>query len=74
MSNGGGEGYHYELSARLPKPDFAIKQLPEGRKVSAGGGLELAFNATREDGFSGPIEIRVKGLPKDLSLPGKIVI
>ena len=34
----------------------------------------MAFNATREDGFSGPIEIRVKGLPKDLSLPGKIVI
>lgn len=74
VSNAGGEGFGYELSARLPKPDFDIKPLPGGVTVSAGGGLELAFSATREDGFKGAIRIHAEGLPANLSLPEKIVI
>ena len=74
VSNAGGEGFHYELSARPSAPDFAIKPLPGGKTVSAGGGLELAFTATREDGFKGPIEIRATGLPENLTLPESVTI
>lgn len=74
VSNAGGEGFHYELSARPPKPDFTIQPLAKEYTLSAGGGVELAFTATREDGFNGPIEIRATGLPESLFLPEKIVI
>jgi len=74
VSNAGGEGFHYDLKARLPAPDFTMKPLPGKKTVSAGGGLELAFMATREDGFKGPIKIRASGLPENLSLPENVII
>lgn len=74
VSGAGGGDYHYELAARASKPDFSLKPLPGGKKVSAGGGIELGFTAMREDGFMGPIEIEARGLPETLSLPEQVTV
>lgn len=70
----GGADYTYRLTAREEKPDFSIKVTGGGAKLTPGGGTEVMFEATRVDGFSGPIEVQVTGLPKGLSIPLRTVI
>jgi WD40 repeat protein len=66
----GGDGFTYSVIARKPKPDFSISIAGKDAKISPGSGRELMFTAKRLDGFSGPIQIRIEGLPDELtSLP-----
>lgn len=70
----GGEGFAYQLTAREEMPDFAVKVTGAGAKMTPGSGKEIMFEATRSDGFSGPIEVEVSGLPKGLTIPAKTLI
>ncbi|MDF1739407.1 MAG: hypothetical protein P1U86_09630 [Verrucomicrobiales bacterium] len=70
----GGADFTYRLTAREEKPDFSVKVTGAGAKLTPGGGTEVMFEATRSDGYSGPIEVVVSGLPKGLSIPERTVI
>lgn len=70
----GGEGFTYRLAARVPKPGFSVSVGGKNPKISPGSARELTFTATRDDGFEGPIEIRVSGLPESLSFPEVVTI
>lgn len=70
----GGDGYHYELSARESAPGFSVSVSGKAAEVSSGTSHEFAFTAKREDGFSGPIEIGVTGLPEGMNFPESILI
>lgn len=70
----GGEGYDYTLIARGLKPDFAVASAWMDLKLAPGSGRELAFTATRLDGYEGPIEITLSGLPETLSIAQPVVI
>jgi len=70
----GGESYDYTLIARSLKPDFTVAAAWKDLKLAPGSGLELAFTATRLDGYEGPIEVTISGLPETLSISQPIVI
>ncbi len=70
----GGEGYDYTLIARSLKPDFTVAAAWKDLKLAPGSGRELAFTATRLDGYDGPIEVTLAGLPETLSIAQPIVI
>lgn len=70
----GGEGYHYQLTARKPAPDFSVEVGGKDPKVSPGSGKELTFTVKRKDGFSGPIDIVVENLPDSLSITSPLTI
>jgi WD40 repeat protein/mono/diheme cytochrome c family protein len=64
----GGEGYDYTLVARSLKPDFTVATTWKDLKLAPGSGRELAFTATRLDGYEGPIEVTLSGLPETLTI------
>lgn len=64
----GGDGYDYTLTARSLKPDFEVATAWKDLKLAPESGRELAFTATRLDGFEGPIEVTLSGLPETLSI------
>ncbi|MAS94955.1 MAG: hypothetical protein CMO55_17295 [Verrucomicrobiales bacterium] len=70
----GGEGYHYALTIRKPQPDFSVSISQKELKISPGSSSEIMFTAKREDGFRGPIQIRVDGLPHGLVSHGPVTI
>lgn len=70
----GGEGYDYTLVARSLKPDFTVAAAWKDLKLAPESGRELVFTATRLDGYEGPIEVTLSGLPETLSIAQPIVI
>ncbi|MDP4583324.1 MAG: hypothetical protein NWT04_05340 [Verrucomicrobiales bacterium] len=70
----GGEGHDYTLIARSLQPDFSVTLDTKDLKIAPGSGKELLFTAKRSDGFDGPIDLEIAGLPGTLSLPARITI
>jgi hypothetical protein len=64
--SGGGESYAYRLSVRRPRPDFRLAVTPRNPNVPRGGAIPVTVTAQRLDGFDGPIEIELAGLPAGL--------
>ncbi|MDX1983296.1 MAG: hypothetical protein SFV51_23700, partial [Bryobacteraceae bacterium] len=62
----GGLRYPYRLTARAPRPDFRLTMDPRNPNVPAGGSIPLTVTALRLDGYEGPIEVSVDGLPQGL--------
>jgi hypothetical protein len=69
----GGPLFAYRLTARPPRPDFAIHFMPTGPAVWKGGAVALAVTAERVDGFDGPIEVRLENLPAGFRAPATTV-
>ncbi len=59
----GGETYAYRLTARHPRPDFRLTVNPKNPNVPAGGTIPVMVAAVRLDGFDGPIDVSLSGLP-----------
>ncbi len=70
----GGEGYDYTLVARRLKPDFSVATAWKDLKIAPSSGREIVFTATRFDGYEGPIELEVSGLPPALSVAHPLVL
>ncbi len=68
-----GEDYAYRLNIREPRPDFRLSVSPRNPNVPAGGTVPLTVTALRLDGFNGPIEIMLEGLPAGMHA-GKAVV
>ena len=66
--------FHYTLRIRPPQPSFDVTVGGRDPQVSPGSGRELAFTATRGEGFEGPIRIDVEGLPPGFTFHGPIEI
>ena len=63
VSGAGGEDHAYRFNIREPRADFRLTVSPRNPNVPAGGTVPLTVTALRLDGFDGPIEICVDGLP-----------
>jgi hypothetical protein len=59
----GGENFAYRLNIREPRADFRLAVSPRNPNVPAGGTVPLTVTALRFDGFDGPIEVSLEGLP-----------
>jgi hypothetical protein len=69
----GGENYAYRLTVRRPRPDFRLSVNPRNPNVPAGGAIPLAVTAFRMDGFDGPIEVALEGLPAGLHATSGVI-
>lgn len=59
----GGDAFAYHLAVRAPRPDFRISLSTENPNIPRGGATLVTVVASRLDGFDGPIDIKVEGLP-----------
>lgn len=63
---GGAKDFAYRLNIREPRPDFRLAINPRNPNVPRGGSVPLTVTAFRTDGFDGPIEVELQGLPAGL--------
>ena len=69
-----GEKYTYSLTVRPPQPGFSVSLRDKKLAISPGSGKEYRVLAKREDGYDGPIEVRIEGLPEGLTAVSPVVI
>ncbi|MCE9530960.1 MAG: WD40 repeat domain-containing protein [Planctomycetes bacterium] len=65
----GGELFAYRLTVRPPNPSFTADVKPMEIEIEKGGSTSINVTANRIDGFDGPIEIELKGLPMGFESP-----
>lgn len=70
----GGDDFRYRLTARPAQPDFAPSVQAIGKPVPLGAGRELTLRANRIDGYDGPIEFDISGLPPGLHVSTPVSI
>lgn len=59
----GGDNYAYRLHVREPRPDFRLAFNPRNPNVPRGGAIPVTVTAMRMEGYDGPIELAMTGLP-----------
>ena len=74
---GKGRRHAYRLTVSAPSPEFQLFVSPANPNVPRGGRVPITVFAWRQDGFDGPIDVALRGLPDGLSataariLPGE---
>jgi hypothetical protein len=68
-----GEDYNYRLLIHPPRPDFKIIMSPEHPNMPKGGAVTVNVECERYDGFDGPIEVAVEGLPAGITATGTTI-
>jgi hypothetical protein len=69
-----GEKFHYELTVRPQRPDFEVGINERKLTINAGSGKGFTLAAERIDGFDGPIEVSIEGLPEGFTVTSPLVI
>lgn len=69
-----GDHFVYRLFLRSPRPDFSVSLADVNPNISRGSGKRLTFNASRQDGFDGPITIDISGLPPGFTATAPVTI
>jgi hypothetical protein len=67
IRNLGGPGFDYRLTIRAEIPDFTLVASPDNPNIPQGGAVPVTVFVDRFQGYKGPIEIEVKGLPKGVA-------
>jgi hypothetical protein len=68
-----GPTHAYRVTVRPPKPNFAVSFNPTSPTVWKGGAVPVGVTATRADGFDGPIEVKLEGLPSGFHAPATAI-
>jgi hypothetical protein len=58
-----GNDFAYRLSLHEANPDYQLRAEPENPNIPKGGSTVVTVEASRVQGYEGPIEINVEGLP-----------
>jgi len=69
-----GAEFKYELTIRPPRPDFQVHLSETNPTVPPGGGQRFNVRLDRIDGFQGPVQIDVDGLPAGFHLAAPIQV
>jgi WD40 repeat protein len=69
----GGPAHAYRLTVRPPRPDYSIDANPKSPAVWKGNGVPITVTANRVDGFEGPIQVKLLGLPPGLAAPATFI-
>jgi hypothetical protein len=67
LNNKGGDGFVYYLEADIARPDFTLKCDPSKAMIGPGSRTAWYVQVTRSSGFTGPVKVEVKGLPKGVT-------
>jgi hypothetical protein len=68
LNNKGGDGFVYYLEADWAQPDFTLKCDPSKAMIGAGSRTAWYVLVNRTNGFTGPVKVEVRGLPKGVSV------
>lgn len=68
LNNKGGDGYVYYLEADWAEPDFTLKCDPSKAMIGPGSRTAWFVQVNRLHGFAGPVNVRVAGLPKGVTV------
>jgi hypothetical protein len=63
VRSSGSDEHAYRLNIREPRADFRLAVNPRNPNVPAGGAIPLTVTALRLDGFDGPIQVALEGIP-----------
>lgn len=63
----GGPGLEYHLVLRAPRPDFVASLSPANPAIPRGGAAVINIGLRRIDGFDGPVDIALEGLPPGIT-------
>lgn len=69
VRGGGGPDHTYRLLARAPQPDFKLALATEQPNVPAGSRIPVDVTVDRLDGWNGPIDVWLEGLPQGITAP-----
>ena len=69
----GGEEYAYRLRLSAPQPDFELRVTPSAVAGRPGLNVPLTVYASRKDGFTNEIILKVLDAPRGLSLSGGLI-
>jgi hypothetical protein len=73
VQHSGGPDYVYRLRLSAPRPDFALRVTPASLSIHGGASAPLTAYAVRQDGFGGPIELRLRQPLPGWSLTGATI-
>lgn len=62
-----GPDFAYRLTVRDASPDYQLRADPSNPNIPRGGSVPVRVTADRLQGYGGPIEIEVKGLPRGIT-------
>ncbi|AMV24795.1 translocation protein TolB [Gemmata sp. SH-PL17] len=68
-----GPNHAYRVTVRHPKPDFAVSFNPTAPSVWKGGAIPVNVSVTRFDGFDGPVQVKLAGIPGGMWAPETFV-
>ncbi len=66
----GGKAYAYRLRISQPRPDFELRVVPSRFVLRSKSAVTATVYAIRRDGFTGPIKLAFKDLPKGIESAG----
>ena len=64
----GSSRHVYCLRVREPRPEFTLTVSPDNPRLAAGGAVALRVLIQRHDGFQGPVELAVEGVPPGVTV------
>ena len=68
LNNKGGDDFVYFLECDFARPDFTIKCDPSKAMIGPGSRTAWYVQVVRANGFAGPVQVEVKGLPAGVSV------
>jgi len=70
----GGDKYKYRLTIRQPRPDFKASIGGRDATIPVGSGQRFTVNVDRIDGYTGPVQVSIEGLPEGFSATTPVVV
>jgi hypothetical protein len=67
LNSKGGETFVYHLEAAWALPDFTLRCDPDKAMIGPGSSAAWYVHVNRLNGFSAPVKVEIKGLPKDIT-------
>lgn len=73
LNSKGGEAFVYYLECDWAKPDFTLKCDPSKAMIGPGGRAAWYVQVARTNGFAGPVNVEVKGLPNEVTVSPLVI-
>src|SRR5262249_22600836 len=67
LNSKGGDPAVYYIEADWARPDFTVRCDPDKAMIGPGSSTAWYVHVVRSNGFAGPVDVQVKGLPKGMS-------
>lgn len=67
LNSKGGDSFVYFIEADYARPDFTLKCDPDKAMIGPGSSAAWYVQVSRTNGFAGPVQIEVHGMPKEVS-------